>query len=517
MYRFLLSFGRMVPVLFLLPALSQAASSCEDLTALAITNTTITTVVNVPAGPFSAQPGRAGGRAPAPRDFPAFCRVTAVARPVPGSEITVEIWLPPAESWNGKFLGTGNGGYSGAIGYAAMESALRQGYATAGSDTGHAGEDLKFGLNHPEKIDDWAWRATHVMTETAKLVARSYYQRFPAYSYFSGCSTGGQQALMEAQRFPGDYDGIIAGAPGNNRVRLNMGFLWSWLALRPDQPGSLPPSKLPVLNRAAIAACDAQDGLADGLIFDPAHCAFDPAALQCKDADAADCLTAPQVEAVRKIYTGARNPRTGEQLYSGWARGTEAAGGNQIGGWAAYFVGRPEPARVDFWKYWVFGDPNWDPRSFDFDRDAAFADARLAHINANDADLSAFRKRGGKLLMYSGWADPVVPPGDVIRYFDDVQMTMGGPAQTSGFLRLFMAPGMGHCGGGPGPNTFDSLAALDRWVTQGSAPDRIVVSQSTGGKVTRTRPLCPYPQVARWNGTGSPDDAAQFTCADPSR
>jgi feruloyl esterase len=253
------------------------AGACEDLASLTITHTAITAAVAVPAGPFSPQPAGAGPRGGAAREFPAFCRVTAVVRPVAGSESTGEGGLPPPGAGNGKVLGTGNGGYSGAIGYAAMEQALRQGYATAGSDTGHTGEDLKFGLNHPEKIDDWAWRATHVMTETAKLVARSYYGRFPAFSYFSGCSTGGQQALMEAQRFPGDYDGIVAGAPGNNRVRLNIGFLWSWLAVQPEQGASLPPAKLPLLNRAAIEACDADDGLRDGLISDPFGCRFDPA------------------------------------------------------------------------------------------------------------------------------------------------------------------------------------------------------------------------------------------------
>jgi feruloyl esterase len=474
---------------------------CEKLAALTIPSTAISSASAIPAGPFSV-----GGRGGAARDFPPFCRVIAVATPVPGSEIHVELWLPSAAAWNGKFLGAGNGGYSGAIGYADMERALRLGYAAGGSDTGHAGDDLKFAVGHPEKIDDWAWRAVHVMTETAKPILRSYYGRFAAQSYFSGCSTGGQQALTEAQRFPADYDGIVAGDPGNNRVRLNMGFLWSWLAVNKDPSSPLPASKLPLINRAAVAACDALDGVKDGIIADPRVCTFDPGVLLCKGADAGDCLTASQVAAVRAIYDGARNPRTGERLFAGWARGSES-------GWAGYFVGQREPARLDFWRYWVFDDPGWDFHTFDFDRDAAYADSKMATAAANDPDLTAFKQRHGKLLMYHGWADPVVPPEDGIAYYKSVENAMGEAEKTTAFFRLFMVPGMGHCSGGPGPSAFDALGALDKWVAQGTAPDRIVASHSSAGTVDRTRPLCPYPQVARWNGTGSIDDAASFACA----
>ena len=259
--------GTYLPFLFALSVIPTHATPCENLSALTIPSTAITAVA-VPAGPFS--PGGSGGRAGAPaRSFPAFCRVTAIASPVPDSGIHIEVWLPENSQWNGKLLGTGNGGYSGAIGYGDMERGLRQGYAVAGSDTGHEGGDLKFGVGHPEKINDWAWRAVHVMTETAKLVARSYYGRFAAHAYFSGCSTGGPQALTEAQRYPGDYDGILAGDPGNNRVRLNIGFLWSWLAANADASASLPASKLALIHTAAIAACDAADGVKDGIIGEP--------------------------------------------------------------------------------------------------------------------------------------------------------------------------------------------------------------------------------------------------------
>jgi feruloyl esterase len=500
----MMSLGRLVVLTLLLLDWSPLrAGTCDGLTSLTIPNTAVSSATAVAAGPFSA-----GGRGGASRNFPAFCRVMAVARPVAGSEIHLEVWLPAAGAWNGKLLGTGNGGYSGALGYADMESALRKGYAAAGSDTGHEGGDLKFALGHPEKIDDWGWRAVHTMTETAKLIVRSYYGRLAVQSYFMGCSTGGQQALSEAQRFPSDYDGIVAGAAGNNRVRLNMGFLWSWLALYKDSADSLPIGKLRLIQQAAITACDALDGVKDGLIDDPRACRFDPGSLLCEGDDNESCLTPRQVAAVRMIYDGARNPRTGERIFSGWARGSEA-------GWPGYFVGQPEPARLDFWRYWVFDDPIWDPRTFDFDRDVAFADAKMATVTANDPDLTAFQKRNGKLIMYNGTADPVVPPEDGIRYYESVQQFIGGWEQTNGFLRLFLVPGMGHCGGGPGPNTFDALGALDRWVSEGAAPDRIIATHSDRGAVDRTRPLCPYPQMARWNGSGRLSEAASYTCAAP--
>ena len=490
---------QILTLLLCLGGATALAASCENLTSLTIPGTAIASATAVGAGPFS--PNRAGGRGGgAQSPFPAFCRVEAVARPVADSEIHVEIWLPEGAAWNGKLLGTGNGGYSGNIGYGDMERGLRSGYAVAGSDTGHEGGDLKFGLGHPEKINDWAWRAVHVMTDTAKLVLRSYYGRFAAHAYFSGCSTGGQQALTEAQRFPGDYDGILAGDPGNNRVRLNVGFLWSWLAANGNPGATLPASKLPLLHKAVVAACDELDGVKDGIIGDPRACRFDPAALECGGEDRADCLTKGQLAAVRAIYDGAKNPRTGDRLYSGWARGSEA-------GWTGYFVGQREPARLDFWRYWVFHDPGWDFRSFDFDRDVAYADFTMAFLVANDPDLSRFQSRGGRLLIYQGWADPVVPPEDTIRYYESVAPAAG--------VRLFLIPGMGHCAGGPGPSTFDGLGALDTWVSRGVAPTRIVATHLTNGRVDRSRPLCPHPQTARWNGAGSTDDAASFECVSP--
>ena len=490
---------RLLPAVFSLASLTMwARPTCSTLTGLFIANTTITSADDVPAGPYTP----AGSR---PTNLPAFCRVTAVSRPVGDSQIHFELWMPLAGTWNGKFEGTGNGGFSSAMSYTTMATALRQGYATAGSDTGHEGGDLRFGVGHPEKIKDWSYRAVHVMTDTARLIVRNYYGRLPQYSYFNGCSTGGHQALSEAQRFPADYDGIVAGDPGNNRTHLIAGFLWSWEAVHKNTDTPLPAAKLPMIAKAAMAACDAIDGLADGIIDDPRRCKFDPATLLCKSGDAANCLTASQVEAVKKVYDGARNPRTGEQLFAGWPRGTETS-------WTTYFVDPAEARRNEFWRLWVFSDPNWDWRTFDFDRDLAFADTKMAMVNANDANLKPFKARNGKLVMYHGWADSDVPPEDGVRYYESVQQAMGGPENTSDFFRLFMVPGMGHCGGGPGPNTFDAVAALDQWVDQGKAPEKIVASHLANGVADRTRPLCPYPQIAKWTGAGSIDDAANFVC-----
>jgi feruloyl esterase len=474
-------------------------ADCDGLAAMTIANAAVTAAAAVAAS----------------GNLPAYCQVKVTAKPVADSEIKIEIWLPAAADWNGKFVGTGNGGYSGAIGYGDMRNALQRGYATAGSNTGHDGGDLQFGAGHPEKIRDWAYRAIHVMTETARQVVRGYYGKAAAHAYFTGCSTGGHQALMEAQRYPTDYDGIVAGDPGNDRIRLNAGFLWSWLAANKDAASPLPASKLAMINRAVIDACDGLDGVKDGLLGDPRSCRFDPGTLLCKGADEPTCLTAPQVTAVRSIYEGARNPRTSQQIFPGWVRGSEAPGGR--GGWSAYFVGQREPARVDFWRYWVFDNPQWDPRTFDFDRDVASADSKVGFIDANNPDLSAFQANKGKLLMYHGWADPVVPPEDGIQYYESAGKAMGGTAKIASFFRLFMVPGMGHCTGGPGPSEFDALGALDRWVTEGVAPQKIVASHSTNGAVDRTRPLCPHPQVARWTGSGSTDDAANFVCAAPER
>jgi feruloyl esterase len=477
-----------------------AVQRCEALASLTMSDVAITSSTAVPAGSFEPVPGTALA-------VPAFCRVQALATPSPDSRISIEVWLPAGEAWNKRFLGVGNGGFSGAIGYAAMASAVSRGYATAGTDTGHVGDDMQFGRGHPERIIDWAYRSVHITAAVGKLVVRSHYDRFPAWSYFNGCSTGGQQALSEAQRYPGDYDGIVAGAPGNNRIRLILGFLWGWQAShRDDGTRLLEQNDLDLVARAVIDACDAGDGVRDGILARPAGCHFDPSALACRATETTACLTLSQVEAVRKIYGGARHARTGAQLFPGWTRGSER-------GWATYLTGPREPVRVGFFRHLAFHDPAWSPKTFDWDKDVAFVESQVPYLSAVSLDYTAFRNRGAKLLMYTGLADPVVPSEDPRSHYDGVVAQAEGVAQAQEFFRYFEAPGMAHCRGGDAPDAFDTQAAIEAWVERGVAPTRIVATQGTSGKTRRTRPLCPYPQVATYRGAGSPDDEASFVCA----
>ena len=477
-----------------LPSPSSEPPACEQLATLPLPNATVTLARAYPAGEFTAA-----------RTFevPAFCRVAVTARPTADSDIRIEVWLP--QQWNGKLLGVDNGGFSGALNYAALAGAIGRGYAAVSTDTGHAGDQMDFGIGHPEKIVDWAYRAVHEMTVIAKTLVEHGRGRAPAHSYFSGCSTGGQQALSEAQRYPADYDGIVAGDPGNNRINLIYGFLWSWLATH-DAHGNqiLPTTKLSALATAAVAACDGNDGLADGLIEDPRSCHFDPALLACRGPETDACLTQAQIEAVRKVYAGAKT-EDGRQLYPGWARGSEA-------GWRTYITNPKEPVRVGLFRGWVFDNPAWDPRSFDWNKDVAAVNGRYPFLSAMGTDYSAFKARGGKLIMYTGLADPVTSPLDTLAYYDSVTAANGGVDATKTFYRFFPAPGMGHCGGGAGPNTFDMLSALEAWVERGTTPDFIPASHATNGHIDRTRPLCAYPAVARYQGTGSIDDAKNFSC-----
>ena len=343
------------------------------------------------------------------------------------------------------------------------------------------------------------------MTTIAKTVVEQAEGRAPSKSYFSGCSTGGQQALSEAQRYPADYDGIVAGDPGNNRINLIYGFLWSWLATH-DADGTpiLPAVKLPALARAAVAACDKNDGLEDGLIGDPRACHFDPSTLACAAAETDACLTPRQIDAVKKVYSGAKTT-SGRQLYPGWAPGSEA-------GWGTYITNPKEPVRVGLFRSWVFGNPSWNPRSFDWDKDVVTVNAKYPFLNAMSTDYNAFKDRGGKLIMYTGLADPVTSPFDTMAYYDSVVTAMGGLDATKSFYRFFPVPGMAHCGGGAGPNTFDMLSALDAWVETGTPPDSIPASHATNGVIDRTRPLCAYPAFAKYRGSGSIDDARNFSC-----
>jgi feruloyl esterase len=490
------------------PALSIAAS-CESMSALALTATTITLASPVAAGDF-ALPGGAATPA-ALKGLPAFCRVAATLKPSDDSDIKVEVWLP-ASGWNGKFQAVGNGGWAGTISYAAMGQALRRGYATASTDTGHVGGRGDFVQGHPEKLVDYAYRAVHEMTIQSKAIVEAYYGDRPRLSYWNGCSTGGRQALTAAQRFPDDFDGIIAGAPGNFRTHHAFSQLWAAHAALKDPASALPRSKYEVLHKAAVKACDRLDGLEDGLLDTPSLCRFDPKELQCKEGDGPTCLTAPQVEAARKIYGGPKDVRTGRAIFPALERGSEL-------GWFA-LAGGPEPYQVavDHFKYVVFEDPKWDWRTLNFGSDVDLSDKRdRGLVNATDPHLEKFFGHGGKLLMYHGWSDHLIAPQNSINYYMSVADTLGGASSISDSIRLFMAPGMGHCSGGDGPNVLETVGALEQWVEKGTAPEMVLASHSTDGKVDRTRPLCPYPQVAKYKGSGSIDDAASFVCAAPAK
>lgn len=497
-----------------------AARTC-DMTAFAdvqLPGATIQSVSAVPAGDYTPE-----GQRQALTDLPAFCRINAQAMPSSSSLINFEVWVPEGNAWNGKLVTTGNGGYSPSLSYSDMAYALRQGYATMGGDTGHQTEDMQWGVNNAEKIIDWGTRSINAITVAGKQLINELRAEPARRSYYLGCSTGGHQGFAEAQRYPEDFDGIIAGAPGNNRTALNAEFMWRFRSNRPTNDNVtqyLTRSKLQLVTSKAVEACDALDGVTDGVINDPRQCTtqhFDVASLQCTAGDGPDCLTTEQVDAAQKIYQGPRNPRTGAQIYPGWPVGSES-------GWSGY-MGTDEPVRADFWRLWVFNDENWDWWSFDFDKDLEYAYTQIAPlVDQTSTDLSAFKANGGKMIVYHGWNDPVVSTYDSISYFDKVRDAQGSRAAMDEFYRMFLIPGMGHCGGGPGvtnlrsaltspaPDT-DILAALDRWVEAGTAPDDLVATGNGEGEAVPTRPLCAYPTQAVYSGSGSPDDAASYTCS----
>src|SRR5450755_3881678 len=429
------------------------ATTCDDLKKLALPATTINGAEAVPAGPYTPPGSQAIG------DAPAFCRVAGVIQPVDDSNIQFEVWMP-ASGWNGKFQGIGNGGLAGSINYTGLADAIRHGYATASTDTGHhaAVTDGSWALAHPEKIVDFGYRAIHETTDKAKAIVRAFYGDAPRRSYFSACSNGGRQALMEAQRYPADYDGIIAGAPANFWTHLLSAALWDVQATMLDPAGYIPADKIPALESATLAACDAQDGVKDGVIDDPSRCQFDASELLCKGPDSNTCLTAPQVAALKKIYSGPQSSK-GAQVFPGYSVGGEAGGG----GWPAWITGAGSGKALmyafgtQFFTNMVYNNAAWDWRTFTVDRDMQTADEKLAPVmNATDPDLKKFKARGGKLILYHGWSDAAIPPVNAIRYYESVVTKMGAK-NTQPFVRLYMVPGMQHCGGGPGPYNFGQV------------------------------------------------------------
>ena len=488
--------------LLLFSAYAAAAPNCENLAQLKLPNAKVTIAELITDGTVTL-----AGVAPI-KGMPRFCRVAATLTPTADSDIKIELWMPEA-GWNGRFQGTGNGGDAGKIGYGALAGGVKQGWAVANTDMGlsaPAGSDAGIYTGHPERWADWGYRATHEMTVVSKLLLKAYYESAPKHSYFTGCSTGGEQALMEAQRFPDDYDGILAGAAANNRTGVHTSILWNFFVQEKDPAAHVPAAKMSALAAAVVAACDAGDGVKDGMLRDPRECKFDPSVLLCKAGDANDCLTSAQVETVRKLYAGPVNPRTKKQLYPGLPAGSELE-------WPRM---APSPEKVGAAPFnplfkWTFG-LDWDWRTFDFDKNVAALEKKLAPVlNATNPDLSKFRKAGHKLVVYHGWADWLVPPGESLNYRQAVRAKDGGKVDTDSYYRLFMIPGMSHCAGGPGLTQFNGLPALVDWVEKGVAPQSIV---ATSPKVKR--PVCPHPQLARYSGTGSTDDEKNFNCVAPS-
>ena len=507
-----------------------ATPACESLARLTLANAKVASAETVAAGAFTPPANMAPWLAGEPsmyKKLPAFCRVSAVARPSADSEIKIEVWLP-ASGWNGRLRGNGNGGFAGEIDYLSLAAAIGHGYASAGTDTGHSasGIDARWALGHPEKVIDFGYRAIHEMTQTAKAAAKAFYGKEPQRSYFASCSNGGRQALMEAQRFPEDYDGILAGAPANFWTHLLTSALWDAQATTKDDASYIPSSKLPAIARAVNAACDAQDGVADGILNDPRQCRFDPASMQCQNGDAATCLTKPQATALKKLYEGARDA-DGRRIFPGFLPGAEEG----EGGWSTWITGSAPGNGLlfvfdnGFFANMVYEKPDWDYKTADLAAALKEAERKTARaLDATDPDLKAFKQRGGKLILWHGWNDPGITPLSTIEYYESVVAAMG-PKEADSFVRLYMAPGVQHCAGGPGPNSFGQSGdtrpadprhslqlALERWVEEGAAPSAIVATRYGAAEVKATRPLCPYPATAAYKGAGDTSDAASFTC-----
>lgn len=516
----------------------KAQEKCAALLQLKIPNITIGSAELIPAG-LAAVPTMLG--VVAKMQMPAYCKVKGIAAPTKDSAIGFEIWMP-ASTWNGKFVQVGNGGLAGSIPYPLMYPQLRHGFAVAATDDGHTGQgtDGSWAAGHPEKVIDFGYRAVHQTAQVSRQIIRAYYAKPAAFSYFSGCSEGGREAMMEAQRFPGDFDGILAGSSALAWMQLMYAFAGNSQALLKDPASYIPESKRPAIEAAALKACGKQDGVTEKYIQDPLACHFDPATLLCHGADSSDCLTQPQVTALKKIYAGPRNSITGASLSPGYQPGPEAEPGPPGISYSSYIYGPKPGFSLDlifssaFFGNFVFDNPKYNSLQFDFGKDVTTANEKVgAILNATDPDLRKFAAHG-KLLQYQGWYDGSPSPMQSVDYYRKVVRTMGGQKRTERFYRLFMVPGMMHCGLGPGPNAFgnmlddshagdperDIFAALQDWVEKGRDPSPLIATKYTNDNPTQpvqiTRPLCPFPQQAKWNGHGNPNDAANFFCQAPS-
>jgi feruloyl esterase len=488
--------------------------SCEALAGLRLPHVKILSAQAVAAGEFSP-----GAPLP-PTKVPAFCRVSASLTPSPDSDIQIELWLPTA--WNGKYLANGIGGWGGAIPYPGLMMALQRGYATSGTDTGHRGNmgAADFALGHPEKVKDFAWRAIHDMTVQSKSIIKAYYGNPSHLSYFSGCSAGGKQGLMEVQKFPADFDGVIAGAPAADWIGLNSASLYdSLLNIPKGQKPIIGPAQGQLIHQAVIAQCDKLDGLADGELADPRACGFKATSLICRAGQAAEtCLTPEQAAVADKFYQAVRDPKDGTLIFPGMLPGSEL-------GWGMIPV--PMPPAVGEYQFVVQGDAHWDPYTFDLSKDVAAA-RRSDIISALNPDVSAFAARHGKLIQYHGLSDPIIPTEASINYYESVVAQQHGLDKTEAFYRLFLVPGMGHC---MGAYDVDWIDALDQWVEHGKAPGEVLghrLPPMTGPppmgpppmaapEYTGTRPICAYPSMAKYKGTGSADSAENFSCGPAAR
>jgi hypothetical protein len=474
--------------------------SCESLTAVTLPNTTIVSAA-VDAGDATT---------------PASCRITAiVTHPPAGDAVKVFIGLP-LENWNGRFQGVGGGGFSGGSPQGVRQP-LTAGYAAGATDTGHEGGRGSFALDAAGRLNwqlirDNAHLGIHDMTVIGKALTREFYGNAPRYAYFNGCSTGGRQGLMEAQRYPADYDGILSAAPAINWPKLHVGQLWGPLLML-EARHFVPACRFAAATAAAVAACDTIDGVKDGVIEDPVRCTYDPKALVGTAAAECGAFTDADAAVVRAIWEGPRR-RDGTFLWYGLARGADISALSGTAG--TPLTARPSTITLDWWRYFLTQNPQWDWTTLTHAAYEQFWDQSVeefgAVIGTDNPDLSAFRGRGGKILMWHGQSDQLIYPGGTVEYYRRVQQ-MGGRAKTAGFIRLFMAPGVGHCSGGPGPAPAGQFDALVKWVEHGQAPETLTaVRRDQTGAVVRSRPLCQYPLVARYKGRGPTDDAGSFEC-----
>ena len=505
------------------------AADCGSLKGLQLDRTSVQIAEQVDSGKFGPPYGDAVSK------VPRFCRVAGTMTPSSDSRIHFEVWLPAQSDWNGKFLGVGNGGFAGAIDYRGLGNNLRRHFATAATDTGHdgAGTDASWAYRHPEKVVDFGYRAIHLTAVNAKAIARAFYGEAPQHSYFDSCSDGGREALMEAQRFPEDYDGILAGAPANYWTHLVAGGLGAAQTLIANPAAYISRVKVPAIETAVLAACDATDGVKDGIVSDPERCHFDPRVLQCQGPESRACLTAPQIEALRNLYAGSRG-KSGKVIFPGFVPGAEGG----PGGWGPWILGDGPGGsygsvyQENYLRYMVFSDPTFNVLTASVDSAVQTAEEKTAQdLNATDPDLSRFHARGGKLILYHGWNDPAISAWNSINYYQSVRGRMG-PQKADSFLRLYMLPGVQHCAGGPGPSAIGQFGiptakgdrygvfdGLERWVEQKRPPGEVIATKYRGDNsdnvVVMTRPVCAYPATPQYEGSGDTNDATNFSCGVP--